>query len=231
MTTRNLRIVSRLKGLIFPSGTRKRRIIAGINRGLLMNLDLRTGSQKWVGLFEREIASSLNSFALKARSAIDVGASDGYYTLFFLRKKNIVRVLAIEPDAHFLNLLRANLTINQRGGDDHFLLIPQAVGSTEQGGVCVLDSVVDTLRFPCVIKMDVEGEEVEVIRGSPNLLARKDVFWVIETHSAELESRCIQALRVAALQTKVIKNAWWRVVLPELRSRDNRWVIAAHDLK
>ncbi len=50
-----------------------------------------------------------------------------------------------------------------------------------------LDQVVVTVgRAPTVVKVDVEGHEVEVLRGAAGLLAEGRCAWVIEVHPPQL---------------------------------------------
>ena len=92
-----MRLVPRLQMLVAPRGRRPRQIITGLNRGVKMYLDLRGASQIWVGLYEREIRKFFQLYAQQINMAIDVGASDGFYTLYFLTKTAARKVFAFEP--------------------------------------------------------------------------------------------------------------------------------------
>ena len=48
---------------------------------------------------------------------------------------------------------------------------------------------------------------------------------MVETHSAELEVACARFLSEHNQDVRVIKNAWWRTLYPELRPIEhNRWL-------
>ena len=106
-------------------------------------------------------------------------------------------------------------------------MIQKFVGNEEGDQRLRLDSLLVSLKEPCFIKMDIDGGEVEVLRGSARLLEFDDVRWLIETHSVELEAECIRILQEAGYVTKIIRNAWWRFFIPEQRPiPHNRWLIA-----
>jgi hypothetical protein len=80
------------------------------------------------------------------------------------------------------------------------------------------------------VKIDVDGGEVSVLKSAPHLLKMPQMRWLIETHSAELEKECRELLTAYGYQTIVIPNAFWRIIIPELRnSPHNRWLIAVRD--
>jgi MoaA/NifB/PqqE/SkfB family radical SAM enzyme len=89
-----------------------------------------------------------------------------------------------------------------------------------------LDSFRPRIKYPCFIKVDVEGAEVDVLRGVEEILER-GVRLVIETHSENAERRCVDFLEERGYETKIIKSAWWRSILPEQRpDSHNRWLAA-----
>lgn len=49
----------------------------------------------------------------------------------------------------------------------------------------------------------------------PETLAAKSCELIIETHSKALESGCIQFLEGLGYQTRIIKNVWYRMIIPE----------------
>ena len=67
---------------------------------------------------------------------------------------------------------------------------------------------------------------MDVLRGADALIKRPQVRWIIETHTPKLERDCLAILQAAGYQTRVVPNAWWRVILPEMRIGHNRWFVA-----
>lgn len=220
------RVVSALKNRFVQPGRRDRAIRVGPFRGLTMTLDLTSQAQLWLGLFEREITGRLGALARGVNTAIDVGAAEGEYSLFFLRHTTARRVIAFEPDAVCRSYFFENLVLNGRRDDPRLSLIAQFVGAGDRGQTC-LDALLPVIQSPCLIKVDVDGGELDVLRGALKLANLPDTRWIIETHSAELERDCAALLTAAGYTVEIVPNAWWRVIIPELRpSTQNRWLIA-----
>lgn len=192
-----------------------------------MNFDLRHDLQRQLGVYEREIAGLIRRFARRIRSAIDVGAGDGYYTLYFLMRTSAASVVAFEPSESSRERLLSNLGLNGFGLNSRLVLSPRAVGREDADGMATLESVAHTIRTPCFIKVDAEGAEADVLAGASTLLAEPRALWLIETHSPKLEDQCIDLLAGAGHQIVIVPNAWWRAVIPERRLlAHNRWLFA-----
>jgi hypothetical protein len=190
-----------------------------------MEVDLRHRTQLLLGLSEREVHSWLRKSVANIRSAIDVGAAEGAYSLYFLMMTQISQLFAFEPsDPERLRLAR-NLELNGLSNDPRLHISPKPVGDGFQ--TVALDSLLSQLEAPCLVKIDVDGAEVDVLRGSAKLLRRPDVYWLIEVHSHELETECRIQLERAGLHVETVRRAWWRMVLPELRPIGlNHWLVA-----
>jgi len=75
--------------------------------------------------------------------------------------------------------------------------------------------------------IDVDGGELDVLSSGINLLADARPAVLVETHSIELERDCIGMLEKLRYRCEIIKNAWWRTVIPDLRpTQHNRWLFA-----
>lgn len=227
-----MRIASWVKGWVVPNGTRARTVAAGPLRGATLALNLKSQTQVWLGLQERELHPYLERLAAGARCLVDVGAADGAYTLYFLLKTEAKRIIAYEP------LLRTgesdlmtNLRLNHLQSDPRLTLLPLFAGSRNDESSRALDSVVTEADSPCLVKVDTEGAEGDVLNGAERLMAGPDTRWIIETHGPELEAECLARLVKANYAVKVVDKAWWRALLPELRPRPhNRWIVAARNV-
>ncbi len=76
-----------------------------------------------------------------------------------------------------------------------------------------------------IVKIDVEGGEVLVLKGAPRLLLRGNLRWIVEAHTPELEAAVVEVFREA--------NYSWRVVNASRITRSSdaspRYVIAARE--
>jgi FkbM family methyltransferase len=139
---------------------------------------------------------------------VDCGAHIGLFTLRCLKSLNAAFVIAIEPNPLNARLLRMNLLMN---GVDKFLLIEVAAGSSNDeiklflNNLSSRSSVVrETAKYIRVkqvklddvipalaqridfIKIDVEGAELEVLKGASKLIERDKPVLVIETGNGNL---------------------------------------------
>lgn len=214
------------KNWLLPAGKSPRQIRMGILAGLTMQLDLTHQTQRWLGLQERELYGWIRRLSVGINTAVDVGANDGMYTLYFLAATCASRVLSFEPSAECLADLNENLTLNHFA-DDRLKIVSKKVGSAIEDGWTTLDSCLTSIVPPCLVKVDIDGGEGEMFRGAQALLAQPGTRWIVEVHSKALEQECLHVLREAGYRTIVVPNAWWRHFVPELRPLElNHWLVA-----
>lgn len=78
-----------------------------------------------------------------------------------------------------------------------------------------------------MIKIDVEGAELDVLKGAEQTLRRLPCGVVVETHALHLEKECLALLQGLGYQTRIVRNGWYRALLPETRKiPHNRWLVA-----
>jgi len=199
----------------------------GMLAGLTMQLDFIHQTQRWLGLQERELYGWIRRLSAGINTAVDVGANDGMYTLYFLAVTSARHVLSFEPSAECLVELNENLALNDFTADDRLKIVSKKVGSKVEDGWTTLDSCLTFIAPPCLVKVDIDGGESEMFRGAQALLARPGIRWIVEVHSKELEQECLCILRDAGYRTVVVPNAWWRHFVPELRPLElNHWLVA-----
>lgn len=185
-----------------------------------MELDLSHQSQRYWGFDEREIAEAVLSLMISCKTVVDVGANDGYYTMAFLRS-SAEHVIACEPSST-ADLLLRNAAANGYHPDDRFCVISKPVGLA--AGYISVSELLKDLPTPVFMKVDIDGGEFDLLESAKDYPFLAETCWLIETHSKELEDRCIAWLRERNHHTEIIYNARWRVFLPELRPiAHNRW--------
>ncbi|HEY0321717.1 MAG TPA: FkbM family methyltransferase [Pyrinomonadaceae bacterium] len=212
-----------VKRLVLPGGRRFRRLRGGIAKGMLMELDLAHQSQRYFGFDERELLGVLRRLMTQARSLIDIGANDGYYTMAFLRS-DALRVVACEPGPAMERLL-ANAKANGYEPCERFRAERRLVG-LDRDGVSIAELVKELPR-PVLLKVDIDGGEFELLQSAEGFDSLRELRWLIETHSPELEKQCVAWLQAHGYRTQIIYNARWRVLLPEERPIEhNRWLMA-----
>jgi len=145
--------------------------------------------------------------ALPGPLVIDGGANCGAFALWALSENKEARVISFEPGEAFENLA-INRGMHLRDHDDHWQVekcalssqvgvghFQQDAGSSQgrlnnDGGEAVPMRTVDDLGLsPEILKIDVEGHEMEVLKGSEKTLNTARVV-VLEYHSPELREEC-----------------------------------------
>lgn len=218
------RLLSRLKNAFLPAGKRPHRALFGLYSGLLLDVDLRHNTQLLLGLLERETYGCITEAAGRCHWAIDVGAGTGELVLRLLKGSPAEVVIAVEPKAEAREAILQNLRLN--GLDAGRLEIKDCcLGQTQGSHFSTLDALAMPLSGRGFIKIDVDGAEVDVLQSGNHSLARGNLDLLVETHSAALERGCLELLEQNGFSCHVIKNAWWRTLLPELRPiAHNRWL-------
>lgn len=216
-------VVSAFKNLLVPSGRAYRTILFGLAKGVRMQLDLRNQLQRYLGFDERELFAPLRRLMPQCRSMVDIGANDGYYTLIFLRS-GAARVVTCEPSAAADRLLE-NARTNGFELGERFHLVRNLVGLGE--GITSVTELVRNLPGPILVKLDIEGAELDALESCEACDRLLDLRWVVETHSAKLETECIAWFSAHGFTSEIIPNASWRWLLPEKREvSHNRWLVA-----
>jgi FkbM family methyltransferase len=178
----------------------------------------------WLGTYEYRQRRLFERTVAEGSVVFDVGANVGYYTLLAsVLAGPAGHVVAFEPVPGNLAYLRRHLSLNavrnvtvveaavaDEPGQRTFQTFSSQGGQLREGGdlqvQCVsLDAAVaGGLPKPDVIKMDIEGAEVDGLRGAVEVLrtARPKVF--LATHSAELRRQCDEILASVGYTSEVI---------------------------
>ncbi|MGH9545463.1 MAG: FkbM family methyltransferase [Terriglobales bacterium] len=170
----------------------------------------------WLGSYEYGKQRAFQEVVRQGSVVYDIGANVGFYTL--LASKLVGRsgqVYAFEPAPRNCRLLQRHLEMN---GVDNVSVVQMAVFSTN--GEALFDSSANhsmghlaacgTLKVPTiaidrfvfdqampapeVIKIDVEGAELEVLKGSYQTLCRHRPLILLATHGAAVHRECCRIL-------------------------------------
>lgn len=203
------------------------RVRSGPAAGLWLDLNPRWEIDTWEGGFELEIQDFVSRLAREGTVFYDVGASLGFYSLIAARQRarafafepdavnaecvrrharlnGLEDFVQVVPLAVFSHSGQLGMTVTDRDRGHAMALVNPAAGPEDGNGSdggsfpCVtLDEFSDTHAPPSLVKIDVEGAEVEVLRGAANLLARHRPKIVCEVHSPEN----LEAIRGLLLQS------------------------------
>jgi FkbM family methyltransferase len=186
----------------------------GGGKGLWMELYPRTAELLYQGAGEVRVQKFIVEQLKQGMVFYDLGTNLGFFSLIAARQVGATgQVYGFEPDPQIAQRVRKNLTYNgfknfilteaavwrETGtvsfarSDDSSSLdrgTGKIVASPEQERTIsvpaiALDDFVKTARPPDLIKCDVEGAEVEALRGAVSLLAERHPNVVCEIHSPE----------------------------------------------
>jgi len=217
--------------LLGAPGNRVRTINSGLLKGLQFNVDTAFKSMRLFGFDEREIESDVRRLASRAVSALDIGANDGWYSVFFASLPNIKHVYAFEPGNNVIPSVQDNFAVNDPSFAKKLTYINKFVGDHTDDQFCSIDELLPDLTLPAIFKVDVDGGEMDVFRGAKKTLAKDGCVMVLETHSLDLENECQKFLVDLGYKTRIVNNGWYRAFIPETRKIEhNRWMMAARDL-
>lgn len=161
----------------------------------------------------------------------DIGANVGLYTLLFSRYGK--RVYSFEPSPRNISYLYKNISINKLS---NAIIIPCAV--SESNGLCFfsegsncatgkIDSRGDsptsvisidyyikyTNIIPNIIKIDVEGSELSVLKGGINSISNFRPLIFISIHNDRLRSECLKFIKeldyqIVPIDNDEVEKAW-----------------------
>jgi FkbM family methyltransferase len=195
---------------------------AGPAAGLRFEVTLPQDKAIWAGTYEHEFTSAMGEQVCTGDICYDVGGYRGFMS-GAMAMAGASRVFVFEPlpsnQRALARLVELNpalpisvlpYAISDHDGSAQFKVMPDlsmgaiADTSTPQGMVDLvpvtvrqIDSLVQSEEIlpPGVVKIDVEGAELAVLKGSLHVLreCRPKIF--IEAHSATLERACSEMLR------------------------------------
>jgi len=166
------------------------------------------------GVYELDTLQAIGRLSLSDKICYDLGASIGYLSLLMAR--NARHVYAFEPAPHAAEEIRRQAAAN---GMANITVIPNAVSNNERD-VCfaitdvaygssitgpqsrwpelklrttTLDAFAEDHPLPDFIKIDVEGEEANVLEGAIHILESKRPILCCELHNTDA-ARQVQAI-------------------------------------
>jgi hypothetical protein len=215
-----------LKKFLFGRGIKESRIRYGAAKGIKMKVNINDRSQRLLGLEEREIQPAFGVFAKACKIFVDIGASDGYYGLLYHKINRDGVIFMCDSQYRYATEQKDNFI---RNGFllDRVNFISKYVCDFSDDTHIDLDNLLKEESGNVFFKIDVDGGELEVLKGVKKVLKERHCRLVIETHSKELEDGCISFLQEMGYVCRIIPNGWWRVFIPEKRPIEhNRWLSA-----
>jgi hypothetical protein len=194
------------------------RVPLGVAAGLRFEIDANGSVHTYLGTAELELARHIRAAARPGAVCFDVGGHDGWYALGFARLTG-APVVTFEADAEAVARIERNLARN-----------PRVAGLVTVRHEMVGEDTIDRLvragdvPAPALLKIDVDGGEVGVLRGAAEVLREHRPHVIVETHTEGLERDCGDLLVAAGYRPLVVtQRARFRQNRP---AAHNRWLVA-----
>lgn len=202
-------------------------ILKGPFRGAVVCMNPRYSLRKVFGLYEHELNPWLSKVLPHVGTVLDVGANDGYFTFgcaaALQRLNRPASIIAFEPQEIHFRQLQASL---QRLSLEsvQISLRQTYVGKRPGPNMTMLDELTPP-RCPALIKIDVEGAEVDVLEGASRWLKPQNYF-LIEVHQENYLS--LLKAKFSTIGITLLQQN--QIALPllgrETRDEKNWWLIS-----
>lgn len=193
----------------------------------------------WLGSYEAEKQRAIAAILRPGDTFVDIGANTGFFTLLGARRVGPTgTVVAVEPLQRNTDYLNRHIALNRLAnvvvvrkavsdfdGRSSFSEEGWSTGRLSPGAkstveVTTLDSLVHELGVkPDVVKVDVEGAEIDLLRGARRLLEEVRPILFMAVHSVSLFEdlrKLLPAIRyeVTPLDgTESVAQQYWEEVM------------------
>jgi FkbM family methyltransferase len=204
-------------------------IVAGPLKGKLWIIGAQLGASKGISTIFYQGEPAQVDYAIKIldnnKICFDIGANVGFYTLLFSQYAK--EVYAFEPLPRNLRYLVRLIEINKI---TNAKIIPCAISESsrigrfseadnpalgalsDDGNALVLVTtcdqfVAETNIVPDLLKIDVEGSELDVLKGASGLLESYHPSILLSVHSDQLRTDCVKFVKEIGYETIVPMNS------------------------
>ncbi len=190
----------------------------------------------WVGGYEPETSNTLAALIKPGMVCYDCGANVGYFTLVMSALVGPAgQVFAFEPDPRHADALRKHMELNDCrnvvvkeialsncSGTTLFMSAKSMSAISQDGNVVVACDSLDRLGLPApdVMKIDVEGAELDVLDGASRLLREHRPVVLMALHiNVQQANECVATLKSFGYQAELhTQNAYEILARPHVSS-------------
>jgi len=218
---------------VLPNRPVSTRVWRGPFRGARIVMNPRDSLRKIFGLYEHELNNWLEQALRRVSRVVDVGANDGYFTFgsaaAFRRLGKTGEIIACEPQDRHVAILRKSAASQMQTGIS-FEIVHAFVGKELKPGMVTLDSLQAAVHDPndkvsTLVKIDVEGAEVDVIAGGLSWLQPFNLF-VIEVHQERFLDPLRDLFTERGLRLVQVDQHPLPLLGRETREEKNWWLIS-----
>ncbi len=228
-----------------PLGLAEITVAAGGLAGKKMMLDMQTEKDYWLGTYEMDLQQAIQDWVQSGMVAYDVGANIGYVSLLLAKRVGENgQVFSFEPLPSNQERLQKNLALNpklnvklipkavaEKAGKTAFLVHSSGGMGKLQGSLgkntdyenkievetASLDDFVykEKNAAPNIIKIDIEGGEVQALKGMQRLLKEAKLMLLLELHGHEAAKSTWNILREASYNLYYMRAGYRKIAAPE----------------
>ena len=213
-----------VKRRLLPTGSKVRRVPAGLGRGLRMEVNFANQTRLYLGLYETELNRHLPRLCRPRSNVFDLGGQAGYDALV-MAKLTGGQVVSVDCDPAAIEQMRRNFEVNPSLAGP-LVAWRGLIGarSDRETDMVSIDDLADQTFVPDVVKMDIEEAEAEALQGAERLLSERHPALVIEVHGVDTERQCLELLADKGYCPLVVDQRRW---FADHRPIDhNRWLVA-----
>jgi len=214
---------------LLPARSVPTRVWRGPFRGARIVMNPRHSLRKVFGLYEHELNGWLEVAFGRIDRVIDVGANDGYFTFGCVaalrRHGRRGKIVAFEPEKRPVQELRESLRA-QKENAAQVEIVQAFVGREVKPDMTTLDALgSEWPRTNTLIKVDVEGAELEVIAGAQSWLHASNAF-VIEVHHRSFLKPLQNTFSQHGLRLNQVNQRALPLLGRENRDEENWWLVS-----
>jgi hypothetical protein len=188
----------------------------------------RNSLRKVLGVYEHELNPWLDAVLPRVDTVLDVGANDGYFTFgcaaAFERGRQSATIVAFEPEAQHIQEL--NATLKEHSYRSVRVSLRQSlVGSCSEVGSVALNEIEQPGSGSALIKIDVEGAEMEVVAGASSWMKPTNYF-LIEVHRREYIAQLQEHFASYGIVLKQVNQKPLPFLGKERRDAANWWLVS-----
>jgi len=228
-----------------PEGLSEVSVAAGGLAGATLLLDMQTEKDYWLGTYEMDLQQAIQDWIQPGMVAYDVGANIGYVSLLLAKRVGESgQVFSFEPLPGNQERLQKNLALNpklsvnlvhkavaDKAGKTTFLVHASGGMGKLQGSLgrnadygnkievetISLDDFIykEKNAAPNIAKIDIEGGEVQALKGMERLLKQAKPILLIELHGHESAKATWNILQGAGYDLHFMRKGYPKVAAPE----------------
>lgn len=225
-----------LKAVRKFGGNKLMKIRAGVLKGYRWSVAI-PDSRYLLGSYEEDLSRRIQKQVKEGKRLVDIGANAGYFSLIAARNgKAEINHIAVEPfpanvqllqshlkENNISNVLIEEIAIADKSGEIEFSNTPNLAANTYKSESSIFSKNVIKVRAEdldsfserhhldsnCLIKIDVEGAEFDVLKGGKNFLQTHHPNIVLATHDCHVKGvrdDCLNFLNSIGYSYEVLED-------------------------